>query len=255
MAAEEKDNLREEVRNHYAEIARGGGCCRRSSCCGDGSPSSRAAALGYTNDDARSAPEGAFMGLGCGNPVGAAKLRPGEVVLDLGSGPGFDCFLAAKQVGPEGEVIGVDMTPEMISHARKAGAEFSNVEFRLGEIENIPAADNSVDVVMSNCVINLSTEKERVYRGVYRVLKPGGRLVVSDVVALRPLPEEIRRDVALYAGCVAGAAQVDEIAQMLDRAGFEDVEVKPNDCGDGWKPVGGLDKFVASAMIRARKPD
>jgi ubiquinone/menaquinone biosynthesis C-methylase UbiE len=200
------------------------------------------------------------MGLGCGNPQAIASLRPGETVLDLGCGGGFDCFLAAKAVGESGRVIGVDMTPEMISKARqnavKAGV--SNVEFRLGEIENLPVADNSVDVIISNCVINLSPDKARVYKEAFRVLKRRGRLAISDIVATAPLPEEVKRDLALYAACVAGAAQMDDLRAMLRQAGFIRIRVTPKDRSRelirGWAPGRNLEDFIVSANIEAVKP-
>lgn len=183
--------------------------------------------IGYTDEELDAVPEGANLGLGCGNPVALASLREGEVVLDLGSGAGFDCFLAARRVGRNGKVVGVDMTPEMIEkareNARKAG--FENVEFRLGEIENLPAADNSADAVISNCVINLSPEKEKVFAETFRVLKPGGRLMVSDIVLLSELPEVIRSNVRAYTACLGGAVMVDEYLGMIREAGFADVSV------------------------------
>jgi SAM-dependent methyltransferase len=206
-------------------------------------------------------PEGANLGLGCGNPQAIAGLKPGETVLDLGSGAGFDCFLASRQVGASGRVIGVDMTAEMIGRARQNArkVEATNVEFRLGEIEHLPVADGSVDVIMSNCVINLSPDKRAVFREALRVLRPGGRLAVSDVVAFAPLPPEVRRDLALYTGCVAGAATVDEIKSWLAEAGFTDIRVTMNQAASeamaGMTP-GELDlaKLGGSANIEARRP-
>jgi SAM-dependent methyltransferase len=172
-------------------------------------------------------PEGANLGLGCGNPIALASLKEGETVLDLGSGAGFDCFLAARAVGPKGRVIGVDMTPEMIDksreNARKSG--FGNVEFRLGEIEHLPAADNSVDAVISNCVINLSTAKDKVFAEAYRVLKPGGRVMISDLVLSRELPEPVAGSLAAYAGCISGAVMKDAYLRMIEAAGFRDVGI------------------------------
>jgi SAM-dependent methyltransferase len=183
--------------------------------------------IGYTEEEVRSAPEGADMGLGCGNPTALASLAEGETVLDLGSGAGFDCFLAARKVGEKGRVIGVDMTPEMIEKARgnaKKGG-FGNVEFRLGEIENLPAADASVDVILSNCVINLSTEKERVFTEAYRVLRPGGRVMISDLVLTRDLPEPVRSSLEAYAGCIGGAVPLPEYFRIMESAGFRDLRV------------------------------
>jgi SAM-dependent methyltransferase len=200
------------------------------------------------------------MGLGCGNPRAIAAMQAGEVVLDLGSGGGFDAFLAVAEVGRTGRVIGVDMTPTMISKARsnadKAGHE--NVEFRLGEIEYLPAADAEVDVIISNCVINLSPEKPRVFREAFRVLKPGGRLAISDVVASVELPDDIREDLQLYSGCMAGASTIDTLQQMISEAGFEDITIMPKDESKDfirdWAPGRGVEDYVISAYIEAVKP-
>jgi len=200
------------------------------------------------------------MGLGCGNPHAIAALKEGETVLDLGSGGGFDCFLAARAVGETGRVIGVDVTPEMVSKARQNGASagFRNIEFRLGEMENLPVADASVDVIISNCVINLSPEKPQVFRDALRVLKPGGRLAISDVVATAQLPDEMKEDLALYAGCIAGAASVDELVDMLREAGFTDIRIQPKDESRefirDWAPGMKVEDFVVSATIEAAKP-
>jgi arsenite methyltransferase len=200
------------------------------------------------------------MGLGCGNPHAIASLKAGETVLDLGSGGGFDCFLAARVVGETGHVIGVDMTPDMISKSRAnaAHAGFTNVEFRLGEIENLPAADDSVDVIISNCVINLSPEKLRVFQEAFRVLKPGGRLAVSDVVATAQLPDEMKKDLELYAGCIAGASLMDEVEHMLGEAGFSSIRIRPKDESRAfireWAPGMNVEDFVVSATIEAVKP-
>jgi len=200
------------------------------------------------------------MGLGCGNPRAIAALRKGEVVLDLGAGGGFDCFLAARQVGPRGHVIGVDMTPEMVAKARENArrGRFKNVEFRLGEIEHLPVADNSVDVIISNCVINLSPDKEQVYREAHRVLKPGGRLAISDVVALKPIPVAVRRDFDKYAGCVAGALEVRKLTCILRAVGFRDVrvEIKPRSetLIRDWFPGSGVERYVRSADVQGVKP-
>jgi len=216
--------------------------------------------MGYSDAEVAGAPEGANLGLGCGNPQAIAALQPGEVVLDLGSGAGFDCFLAARQVGETGAVIGVDMTPEMVDRARqnaeKAGA--SNVEFRLGEIEHLPVADASADVILSNCVINLSTDKRGVYREAFRVLKPGGRLAVSDVVATAALPEHVKSDLALYTGCVAGAVSIEEIQAILTDVGFEAIRIQPKEESRelirDWSPGRRLEDYVVSATIEATKP-
>jgi ubiquinone/menaquinone biosynthesis C-methylase UbiE len=216
--------------------------------------------MGYSEDDVTTVPEGANMGLGCGNPQAIASLQPGETVLDLGSGGGFDCFLAAKAVGPEGHVIGVDMTPDMISKARENATKSRdrNVEFRLGEIEHLPVADGSVDVIISNCVINLSPEKPRVYKEMFRALKSGGRIAISDIVATAPLPDDMRQDLELHAGCVAGASQIAEIETMLEQAGFVEIAVKPVEASRElirqWAPDRPFADFIVSATIEAKKP-
>ncbi len=229
--------VKKVVREGYARIAKqGGSCCGPvNSCCGPvnsccGSPDlaqSIGKSIGYTEEELKAVPEGANLGLGCGNPVALASLREGETVLDLGSGAGFDCFLAANQVGEAGRVIGVDMTPEMIEKARENAGKgnYGNVEFRLGEIENLPVADNSVDVVISNCVINLAPDKGRVFKEVFRVLKPGGRLMVSDIVLLEELPDFIKTSVVAYVGCLSGAVMRDEYLGTIEAAGFQDIRV------------------------------
>jgi len=257
------DDVRTTVRERYGRVPQqGAGCCLPASgCCGSGAaPDASAQALGYSQADTSSVPEGSNLGLGCGNPTGIASLRAGETVLDLGSGAGFDAFLAARAVGPTGRVIGVDMTPEMLQAAREnlRRSGHGNVEFRLGEIENLPLADDTVDVVLSNCVINLSPEKPRVFTEAFRVLKPGGRLAISDIVALQPLPADMKQDLDLYAGCVAGAALVDDLRQMLTAAGFVDVQIEPKSelqpVVDGWFPGRGTARYVASANITGSKP-
>ena len=268
MKRVKEDDIRKAVRDTYGEVARTGGasaCCGSSStCCGTGSESASvedaSVRLGYSSDDVASAPEGANMGLGCGNPQAIASLRPGETVLDLGSGGGFDCFLAARAVGETGRVIGVDMTPEMV-HKARANAEkggFKNVDFRLGEIENLPVADDTADVLMSNCVINLSPDKQRVFNEAYRALKPGGRLAISDVVATAELPEEAKRDLALVAGCTSGAALIDEVQAMLEQSGFTRIRVNPvqesRELIHDWAPGAGMENYVVSATIVAVKP-
>jgi ubiquinone/menaquinone biosynthesis C-methylase UbiE len=216
--------------------------------------------MGYSVEELGSVIESANLGLGCGNPTAIGELKPGDVVLDLGSGAGFDCFLAAKKVGKNGRVIGVDMTPEMLSKARenavKMGAD--NVEFRLGEIEHLPAADNSVDIIISNCVINLSPEKRLVFQDAYRVLKPGGHLFVSDVVATAEMPESMREQAARMTGCIAGAEHIDRIRLYLEEVGFQNVKIElkahSKELVSGWFPGSGAENFVASADIRAEKP-
>ncbi len=200
------------------------------------------------------------MGLGCGNPQAIAALRPGETVLDLGSGGGFDCFLAAQAVGEGGRVIGVDMTPEMVARSREAAAKagVSNVEFRLGEIEHLPVADNAVDAIISNCVINLSPDKRSVFAEAYRVLKPGGRLAISDIVATAELPQETKEQMALHTGCVAGAATVETIERTLADVGFQSIRIAVNEQSREfirhWLPGRRLEEYIAAASIQARKP-
>ena len=300
MQTRDKEEIRQAVRERYGKVARSGtpatltgsetSCCGKSgtstektsasSCCGKSDTATGNASagsccdrpeitsqqlstlMGYSKEDIDSAPKGANMGLGCGNPVALASLKPGETVVDLGSGGGFDCFLAAKQVGDTGRVIGVDMTPDMVSKAR-ANAEkigTTTVEFRLGEIEHLPLADNSADIIMSNCVINLSPDKQKVYGDAFRALKPGGRLAISDVVATAPLPIEIQQDLALLSACVGGAATIDDTVKMLEKAGFQDIEVTPKAESrkliSEWAP--GQSKnagdYVVSAYIKAVKP-
>ena len=254
----EQDAVRESVRENYGKIATSNGSCCGPGCC-TGVAGTSADTLGYSADDTASVPEGSNLGLGCGNPVALASIRPGETVLDLGSGAGFDCFLAAKATGTLGRVIGVDMTPEMISKARKnaAAGNYTNVEFRLGEIEHLPVADSAIDIIMSNCVINLSPDKRSVIREAFRVLKGGGRLAISDIIATQPLPDNIRNDLALYSGCMAGATPVDELKTMLAEAGFTQVKVteKPGsrEFIRDWAPGSGVEKYITSASIEAIK--
>ncbi len=230
-----EEETRKAVREGYARIARqGSSCCARtSSCCGS---TDLAQDIGrnieYSEEELEAVPKGANLGLGCGNPVALASLREGETVLDLGSGAGFDCFLAASKVGKEGRVIGVDMTPQMIEKARENASrgDYGNVEFRLGEIENLPVADSSVDAVISNCVINLSPDKERVFRETFRVLKPGGKLMVSDIVLLNELPDFINNSIEAYVGCLAGAMLRDEYLGAIEAAGFQEVTIVDETC-------------------------
>ena len=234
-----KDNdIKSVVREKYGNIAAASGsCCPSASCCGGPALTDIGKKIGYAESDIAAVPEGANLGLGCGNPIALASLKEGETVLDLGSGAGFDCFLAAVRVGPNGKIIGVDMTPEMIeraqANARKDGVE--NVEFRLGDIERLPVEDASVDVIISNCVINLAPDKGRVFREAFRVLKPEGRLMVSDIVLKKPLPDAVKNSVAAYVGCVAGASLKEEYLEAMRQAGFADVVVQseapfPVDC-------------------------
>ncbi|NLY30126.1 MAG: arsenite methyltransferase [Firmicutes bacterium] len=251
----------------YRRIARG----EQRSCCGSGcschggeeqgelTVAERARQLGYTADDLSKLPQGVNLGLGCGNPLVLISLKEGETVLDLGSGAGIDCFLARQKVGPSGKVIGVDMTPEMVFRARETARQqgYDNVEFRLGEIEHLPVGDGSVDVVISNCVINLSPEKERVFKEIYRVLRAGGRLSISDIVALKPLPKELKDDSAMLSGCVVGASSVDELRELLHTVGFQAVQMQfPDNSGeivDSWSPYP-LSDYVSSCLIQAVKP-
>jgi arsenite methyltransferase len=234
----DKQDIKKEVRERYARVVTQDKSCacsdastaKASSCCG---PSNLITAeqlsksVGYADADMNSVPEGANLGLGCGNPVALASLKEGEVVLDLGSGAGFDCFLASQKVGPKGKVIGVDMTPEMIDRAREnvRKGNYKNVEFRLGEIENLPVADNSVDIIISNCVINLSEDKPRVFREAFRALKPSGRLMVSDIVLLADLPGPVLESIEAYVGCVAGASKKADYLKAIRDAGFTEVSV------------------------------
>lgn len=237
MDANEK---KEVIKKKYQEIAvLGGSCCSGSSCCGDSSPVDLSKSLGYSESDVQAVPD-ANLGLGCGNPTAFAELKPGNVVLDLGSGGGFDCFLAAQKVGSSGKVIGVDMTPEMVkkaqANARKYG--YLNVEFRHGDIEDLPVEDSSVDVIISNCVINLAPDKEKVFREAFRVLKPQGKVFISDMVLLEDLPEELKNDSGLLAGCIAGAVLKEEYLRLLKKAGFsveilnEDLDISKRQYGD-----------------------
>src|SRR5256714_993135 len=256
LAESSSQTIREQVRRRYGATAPG-----ETSSCGDACCTSTSAnALGYSAEDSAIASETANLGLGCGNPLAIASLREGQVVLDLGSGAGFDCFLAARAVGSSGNVIGVDMTHEMLSKARENAQKngFTNVEFRLGEIEALPVADNSIDVIISNCVINLSPEKQRVFDEAFRVLQPGGRLAVADVVATAPIPDDIKSDWAAYTGCIAGASQVTDLQRMLEASGFENIEIAPKDSSRSfireWLPGKRVEDYLVSATIEAVKP-
>jgi SAM-dependent methyltransferase len=283
METIDKEKIKEAVRESYGNVAKAGGVSignsPTASCCGpsDGSAETNAAAscccgpevtpeqmstvMGYSKEDITGVIEGANMGLGCGNPVALASLKPSETVVDLGSGGGFDCFLAAKQVGETGQVIGVDMTPEMITKARINAEKMKtkNVEFRLGEIEHLPVADGSADLIMSNCVINLSPDKLQVYREAYRILKPGGRLSISDVLATATLPDEIQKNLALVAACVGGAETFDDTEKILKEVGFQNIKISANDNSrdlirewDPDKSENAVD-YVVSAYIEAVK--
>jgi SAM-dependent methyltransferase len=224
------EKIKSVVREGYAKVAKEGKAFSvpLTSCCGSASLAEEISKrVGYTKHDLAVAPEGANLGLGCGNPVALAPLHEGDVVLDLGAGAGFDCFLAAQRVGASGRVIGVDMTPEMISKARENArkGDYHNVEFRLGEIEHLPVADNSVDITISNCVINLVPDKRKAFAEIFRVLKPGGRLVISDIVLLQELPDVIKNSAAAYVGCISGALMRDDYLKTIREVGFEDVEI------------------------------
>ncbi len=289
MKTEEK--IRQSVRQTYGDVAKQGhfdqsqlsgskltkteiphsGCCGSSPIeddnqaggCGCGmnpiDPKVLSAQLGYTKEDLETVPEGANLGLGCGSPKTIAEIAEGETVIDLGSGGGFDCFLAAKEVGRTGKVIGVDMTAEMISRSREnaAKAKVSNVEFRLGEIEHLPIEDSAADLIMSNCVINLSPAKQQVFKDAYRVLKPGGRLAISDILALKPLPDGIKKDLSMVSACIGGAATIDQTKQMLKDAGFEQISIRPQKISqeliDEWLPESHVGEYVASTYIEAKK--
>jgi len=224
------EEIKKNVREGYAKVAKQGSCCCGPviSCCGTGSQAKNISRkIGYSEDEMQAVPEGANLGLGCGNPTALASLKPGEIVLDLGSGAGFDAFLSARKVGATGKVIGVDMTPEMIERANQNATKgnFTNVKFRLGEIENLPVDDNSVDVIISNCVINLVPDKYQAFREAYRVLKPGGRLMISDVVLLKPLSQALRDSVVTYIGCISGAVKKEDYLKAITDAGFKDVKI------------------------------
>jgi len=278
MVSEPNERIRDTVRRGYAEIAKGkSGCCSGSSpCCGSASPDKLAEAIGYTVEELQVLPEGANMGLSCGNPTAIAGLKPGQVVLDLGSGGGFDVFIAAKKVGVEGRSIGIDMTPEMLRKARSSISEFTdktglnNVEFRLGEIEHLPVADSSIDVVISNCVINLSPDKQQVWNEIARVLRPGGKASISDLALKRPLPQEVLKSAAAIVSCVAGAVLINETIMMAKQAGLIDIRIDQEaysidlmaDCNDplyrevreSLPPNGKLSDYIVSVNITAFKP-
>ena len=259
-----KEDIRESIRKNYTEVAlKGskGGCCSGGCSCSGPQFNIKDSSLkiGYSESDLDDAPIEANLGLGCGNPIAVAALKEGEVVLDLGSGGGFDSFLARRQVGEKGFVIGVDMTPEMIKLARKNAEEsgYKNVEFRLGEIEHLPVADEAVDVIISNCVINLALEKQQVFNEAYRVLKPGGRISISDIIATAEIPESIKNDHTSVAGCIAGAEYGENIENMLKNAGFLNIRMIPKENSaeiiKSWVSGKNAEEFVASYMIEAEK--
>ena len=264
----EHDEHRQNVRDAYAQVANasneGDACGIESSCCGVSDDAAIntliSTRMGYSEDDLQNVPSGADMGLGCGNPRAIASLKAGETVVDLGAGGGFDCFLASQEVGETGHVIGVDMTPDMLSKARNNATKgkYTNVEFRLGEIENLPIANNAADVILSNCVINLSPNKAQVFKETFRVLKPGGRLAISDVVATVELPEEMRNDPMLIAGCMGNASLVSDLEEMIKAAGFENVKIQPKDESKDfirdWAPDHNVTDYIVSASIEGIKP-
>ncbi|MCG8619935.1 MAG: arsenite methyltransferase [Desulfobacterales bacterium] len=267
---ENNETIRERVRRDYGVIASAGkgdknGDEKESCGCGCGNTGLDAGAIsklvGYSDQDLEAVPEGANLGLGCGSPAALAGIKAGETVVDLGSGAGFDCFLAAEKVGPEGRVIGVDMTPEMISRARrnkeKTGAD--NVNFRLGEIEHLPVGDNTSDLIISNCVINLSPEKASVFSEAFRVLRPGGRIAISDILALKPLPEKLAEDLAMISSCIGGAATVADTEALLASAGFSDIRITTRpvsaELADTLVPGCGAEAYVAPADITAVKAE
>jgi arsenite methyltransferase len=261
-----QDDIRTAVRERYGTIARTRGVATEAAdnaCCGTSNTATlnaKAQAYGYSEEQTSETPEGSNLGLGCGNPLAIASLRGGETVIDLGSGAGFDCFLAARAVGDTGYVIGVDMTHEMLHKARANASQggFTNVEFRLGEIEHLPVADQSVDVIISNCVINLSPDKPQVFRDAFRVLKPGGRLAISDVVATAPFPDDLKHDLTLRSCCVSGASQLNDLEHMLQAAGFRAIHIQPKDESKTfireWVPGTNLADYLVSASIEAVKP-
>lgn len=263
----QSDDIRNKVRESYSKVAEANNnqeaCGIESSCCGVSDDidinTLNSLRLGYSSEDLENVPDGADMGLGCGNPRAIAGLSAGEIVVDLGSGGGFDAFLAAREVGETGKVIGIDMTPTMISKARNNAekANFENVEFRLGEIEYLPLPDNTADVIISNCVINLSPNKPQVFNDAYRILKPGGRLAISDVVASCEMPEEMKNDLELYSGCMAGASLIHELEQYMKDAGFKEIKITPKDESKDfikdWAPGKNVTDYVLSAHIEAIK--
>ena len=262
MPAPKKDQIRRHIRDRYAGIAKSGGSCGcGSGCCQPDAllNPDASAQIGYSKEELAAVPEGANLGLGCGNPQAIAALQPGETVVDLGCGGGFDCFLAARRIGPKGRAIGVDMTPEMIHKARENAAKgkIKNIDFRLGEIEHLPVADATADVILSNCVINLSPDKPQVYAEAARVLKPGGRLAISDVVAIAPIPAAVKKNLQAHSGCIAGSATVPETERMLRNAGFSQIRIDVKDQSKAfikdWFPGSGAEKFVRSATIEAVK--
>ena len=264
--SDDKNEIRSKIRENYSQVAQAesGGCCGSSGCCsGDTTTQDTiqiAQNLGYSAEDLESDFAEANQGLGCGNPKAIADLSQGEVVLDLGSGPGFDVFLAAEEVGETGKVIGVDMTPEMIEKARNKAQEneVNNVEFRLGEIEHLPVADKSVDVIISNCVINLSVDKEAVFSEIYRVLKPGGRIAISDILKSNQLPAEIKDNLDNYSSCITGAVKRETMQKIIDKNNFKDIQIENKSNSEqivkDWSQNVKVEDYIFSAYITAQKP-
>lgn len=267
MSEVNNDQIRNNVRNNYKKVAlktiNNNSCCTPSCCTPEANQNISiediSLKMGYSLEELQRIPNGANMGLGCGNPQAIAELKEEEIVLDLGSGGGFDCFLASPKVGSLGKVIGVDMTPEMISKARKNAEQnnFDNVEFRLGEIENLPIADGIIDVIISNCVINLSPNKSRVFQEAYRVLKKGGRLAISDIVMTASLPKELQSDMGLYSGCISGASTIETLKEYIEQAGFKNILIIPKDDSKEfikeWAPEHKVEEYIVSAIIKAEK--
>jgi len=268
-------DLKNAVKEGYSRVARNATSCCSSGCCGSAKPVSISKKIGYTDEQMQAAPAGANLGLGCGNPVALASLKEGETVLDLGSGAGFDCFLAGNAVGQQGRVIGVDMTEEMLARARENAKKggYDNVEFRLGEIEALPVEDNYVDAIISNCVINLVRDKKKAFKEAFRVLKPGGRLMVSDIVLTKKLPDSVLQSIEAYVGCVAGAVTKAKYLDAINSAGFEDVQVIeesdfPLDCmladphgqailkslNGSAEEIKNVEVSISSIKVRGRKP-
>lgn len=260
------ETIRQAVRDNYGKIAdsnthaselfTGNSCCSKPVV----GLEKLSREMGYKPEDLASVPDGANLGLGCGNPVAIGSLIPGETVVDLGSGGGFDCFLAAKKVGETGRVIGIDMTPSMVSKARRNAETMNcnNVEFRLGEIEHLPVGDNTADIVISNCVINLSPEKDKVFMEAYRILKPGGRMAISDILATAEMPERLKKDLSLYSACIGGAATVETTTALLKQAGFTDIKIDINEKSkrliNEYLPGSNAGDYIAAAHIEAKKP-
>ena len=274
MSETTNEDIRKNVRETYAKIVApsdsGGGCCAPApapafeaiteGCCGTPDVKTVSGALGYSAEELLAAPEGANLGLGCGNPQAIAALKKGETVIDLGSGAGFDVFLASRQVGDDGKVIGVDMTPDMLAKARENASKggYENVEFRLGEIESLPVADNTADVIISNCVVNLSPDKQAVYSEAYRVLKPGGRVAISDVVLTAEMPEDMKNDPVLHSACISGAETIEKLTAMMEQAGFAKISIEPKaeikEQIKKWVPDTDITDYITSANIEAVKP-